>query len=205
MKVSAIVAAAGQSKRMKKHVSKNKLLLKIGNKPILLHTLSNVFNSKIDECIIVYREKEIFNLIKNLDIKIVKVDKVPLSYSLLSGVKECNNEICLCVAGDQPFVTSETFNNLIKTSIKKDVLSILGRKGKEGYVENVEGLGMPFVTRKELLLRYLPQYPGNINPILKKMLNNNVKIYAIPPLKEIELLNINTYKDYLLAKRLSSS
>lgn len=69
--ISAILLAAGQSKRM---LGENKLIKKINGIPLINHTLQNILNSSIDEIIIVLgHEKEIVSKIinKNKKIKII--------------------------------------------------------------------------------------------------------------------------------------
>ncbi|MGB8232754.1 MAG: molybdopterin-guanine dinucleotide biosynthesis protein MobA, partial [Methanobacterium sp.] len=66
--------------------------------------------------------------------------------------------------------------------------------------DSAEGLGMPFVCHSKLLLKYLPHHADNMNPVLIEMLLNGVVFYGIPPLNELELVNINRYEDYLFIK-----
>ena len=69
--ISAILLAAGQSKRMN---GENKLKKIINNLPLINHSINNILESNIDELIIVigYQEKIIKKLInKNKKIKII--------------------------------------------------------------------------------------------------------------------------------------
>ena len=55
--ISAILLAAGQSKRM---VDENKLLKKYKGLPLIKHSIQNILNSSIDELIIVLgHQKEV--------------------------------------------------------------------------------------------------------------------------------------------------
>ena len=55
--ISAILLAAGQSKRM---VDENKLLKKYKGLPLIKHAIQNILNSSIDELIIVLgHQKEV--------------------------------------------------------------------------------------------------------------------------------------------------
>ncbi len=128
-----------------------------------------------------------------------------LNYLKLSlmELKILNRVLCLCVAADQPTITSETMKKLIENASRyenqENIVSILARK-KNGYLDSAEGLGMPFVCHSKLLLKYLPHHADNMNPVLIEMLLNGVVFYGIPPLNELELVNINRYEDYLFIK-----
>ncbi len=67
--ISAILLAAGQSKRMK---GENKLIKKIQGVPLIKHSVKNILASSIDELIVVlgYQKETIENIIdKNKKIK----------------------------------------------------------------------------------------------------------------------------------------
>ena len=69
--ISAILLAAGQSKRMK---GKNKLSEKIRGIPLIKHSVKNILDSTIDELIVVlgYEQESIKKLIgENLKIKFI--------------------------------------------------------------------------------------------------------------------------------------
>ena len=161
--VSAIITAAGKNTRMREDQNKknllikNKLLLDIQGKPIILHTLNRVLNSDVDDCIIVlgHFKEEIVVVLNDLEdnrIKIVENNRfdVPLSQSLLNGVKNSKGDICLCAAADQPTISTKTFfklyyviypfglisynknylrrlNNLISIKVLKTLLKLLPR------------------------------------------------------------------------------
>jgi molybdenum cofactor cytidylyltransferase len=46
-------------------------------------------------------------------------------------------------------------------------------------------------------MRFLPRDADNLNPILRKMIQEGVEFYGVPHQDEVELLNINRYDDYL--------
>tara|TARA_Y100000590_G_scaffold213416_1_gene241871 strand:+ start:20648 stop:21238 length:591 start_codon:yes stop_codon:yes gene_type:complete len=106
--ISAILLAAGQSKRMH---GENKLTKKINGVSLIKHSLQNILNSSIQEIIIVLgNEKEIIEKLidKNNKIKIVFNNnfKKGMSSSIKTGLKFLSKEthaffICL---GDMPTV-----------------------------------------------------------------------------------------------------
>ena len=120
--ISAILLAAGQSKRMN---GKNKLIKEIKGIPLLKHSIKNILDSSIDELIIVLGfEKEIIkNLItenKKIKFAINKNYESGLSSSIKSGLNHLSDNtkaffICL---GDMPNVSKEIYNQLINASFR---------------------------------------------------------------------------------------
>ncbi|BAW31519.1 MAG TPA: NTP transferase domain-containing protein [Methanothermobacter sp.] len=207
--ISGIITAAGKGERMKADMRRrgfrpvHKLLLRLNDETVIEKTINNVLKAGVDECIVVVgcQKDEIIPKISDMDVKIVENPnfRIPLTGSLLNGIKNAKGGICLCVAGDQPTVTPKTYKKIIGNLKGYKTISIMGR-GVFGRLDNPKGLGMPFAAHKKLLLEYLPSYKGNINPLLWKMLKNNIKLYAVKPENEIELVNLNTYDHYLKIK-----
>lgn len=215
--VSAVVTAAGKNRRMiedlksRKIEIKHKLLMDLGGRPVIVRTIENVLQSGVDECIVVlgHFSEEINMALKNYPderLKIIenKEYNVELSETLLNGVKNSVSDLILCVAGDQPTVTPETYKKLIETAQnypdQKNFVSVLARK-EIGLLKTAEGLGMPFICHSDLLLEYLPNHKDNLNPVLIEMIRNGVIFYGIPALNELELININKYQDYIDIKK----
>lgn len=210
--ISAIIAAAGKNRRMRADMQskgleiKPKLLLDYGDKPILIRTIENVQKAGVNKIFVVlghYRDEILAVLRKfhtNVNIIENPHNEIQLSETLLNGVKNIENELCLCLAGDQPTLSPLTIRNLIKEALKasdpENFVSILAR-GREGYLSSTKGLGMPFVCHSHLLRKYLPGKEDNLNPILNEMLKDGVIFYGTPPLNELELVNINRWQDYL--------
>lgn len=217
--ISAIITAAGKNSRMRNDLkNKNlpmihKLLLDLNEKPIILNTIHNVLSTDVQECIIVvghFKEEiiEAVNSINDSRIKIVenKNNDVPLSCSLLNGIRHSSSNFSICVAADQPTITVDTYNNLINNFLKfknsdefkknnTDLITVLSRI-KSGWLDTAEGLGMPFIASKEILIKYLENENSNLNPILRKMKSNDILFYGIKESNHLELININNYDDY---------
>lgn len=219
--VSAIITAAGRNKRMRDDLKsremeiKHKLLLNFCGNPIIIQTLQNTLNAGVDECIVVlgHFSDELISVLDEFGDERVRAVinpevHVELSESLLNGVKEVKDEFCLCVAADQPTVSAETFKNIIKGVFNspepKNTVSILAR-GKSGYLDTAEGLGMPFACHLGILRKYLTGNKDNLNPILRKMVKEGVILYGVSSRDDIELLNINEYDDYLNILKKSTS
>lgn len=211
--VSAIVTAAGRNRRMREDLKsrgmeiRHKLLLNFCGNPIILQTLQNMLNAGVDECIVVlgHFSDEMISVLDEFDDERVEIVVNPeidveLSESLLNGVKKAKSDFCICAAADQPTVSAETFKNIIKGVFNspepKNTVSILAR-GKSGYLDSAEGLGMPFACHMDILKKYLTGNKDNLNPILRKMVKDGVILYGVSPGDDIELLNINKYDDYL--------
>jgi len=216
--ISAIITAAGKNRRMEEDQKRlgievwNKLLLDIQGKPVIIQTLEHVQKTSVKESIVVlgYYNNEIKTMLENYinnEIKVVSNPKngVELSETLLNGVKNVKEGLCLCVAGDQPTVSGETMQKLVDAARQHpdtdNIVSILARKDT-GYLNTAEGLGMPFACHSSLLKKYLPGRNDNLNPILEDMINDGVVFYGVPARDELELVNINHWEDYLKVKKL---
>jgi molybdenum cofactor cytidylyltransferase len=214
--ISAVITAAGKNRRMVEDLkirgveANHKLLMDLQGKPVIIRTIENVLKSGVEECVVVigHFSDEISAVLENFPDKRMRIIKNPdfnveLSETLLNGVKSLESGLVLCVAADQPTVTSESITKLIEKALKyqnpENIVSILARK-KYGYLESAEGLGMPFVCHSKLLLNYLPKHEDNLNPILRKMISDGVVFYGTPAINDMELVNINRYQDYLYVK-----
>lgn len=213
MTVSAIITAAGKNSRMRKdqisrNISvKNKLVLPFQNKTVLETTIDNALSSNVDECIVVLGhysdeiKEVVFDNYKD-SVKFIENNPVDvgLSVSLLNGLKNISSDFALCITGDQPTVSSETFNEMINVCKNSDnpekTIAVL-RRIKTGLLDTAEGLGMPFVVFKDNMIKYLENENDNLNPILRKIFGDGYTFYGIKEKNELELLNINHYDDYL--------
>ena len=213
MSISTIITAAGKNSRMRKdQISrnldlKNKLILPFNNKTVLETTIDNALSANTDECIVVlghYAGEIKEALGDNYEGRVKFVENNPvdvgLSKSLFNGLSNSNCDYSLCITGDQPTVSTETFNKMIETSQNaqnpEKTISILRRR-KIGLLDTAEGLGMPFVAHRKNLMGYLENEDDNLNPILRKIFADGYVFYGIKEKNEKELLNINHYEDYL--------
>lgn len=225
MLISSVITAAGRNSRMELSQMKNgfnvknKLLLpfpsEYGEKTVIETTINNVLSANVDECIVVlgHFADEINEVIANISddrIKIVvnKNIDVGLSSSLLNGLNYCTNDFVLCVASDQPTVSTKTYNKIIETINtaknlnseninQKKIISVLRRRDV-GVLDTAEGLGMPFVANRQELSKYVHNEDDNLNPILRKMFAEGFCFYGVKEENGLELININNYDDYQL-------
>ena len=213
MSISTIITAAGKNSRMRNdQISRgldlvNKLLLPFNDKTVIETTIDNALSCNVDECIVVLGhyaseiKEAIFNNYKD-DVKFIinnPID-VGLSTSLYNGLSKTSSDFVLCITADQPTVSSETFNCLIKKSQKSEnpfkTISILRRRDY-GLLDTAEGLGMPFVAPRLNLMKYLKDENDNLNPILRKIFSDGYTFFGVKEKNKKELLNINHYDDYL--------
>lgn len=115
-KITALVLAAGQSKRMG---SANKLLLNINGSPMIQHVIKVTRSSRVDRIIVVigYQSQQIKSALKGYDVEfIVNPDhEEGLSSSLSAGMRcvDDGTEAVLICLGDMPMVTTDSINALI--------------------------------------------------------------------------------------------
>lgn len=216
--MDAILTAAGKNSRMIDDFRKmnmkptHKLKLKINNKEILLYTIDNLLKSKIDNIILCvgHHKETILDILEenNIEDKIqinVNPDvNVGLSKTIKNALQKDLEKNYLFMAADQPTVLPETINKLIDTlensPSPKNTISVLARR-KYGKLDSAEGLGMPFCCYGKLLYQYVKNENDNLNPILRKMIKNNVDFYGIKEKNKLELLNINHFADYQKIKK----
>ena len=133
--ISAILLAAGQSKRM---VGENKLTKEIQGIPLIKLSVKNILASSIDELIIVLgHQKEIVEKLidKNEKIKFVfnKDFESGMASSIKTGLNNLSEKteaffICL---GDMPMINQDVYNQLIKSRNNKEII-VPTYKGQQG-------------------------------------------------------------------------
>ena len=133
--ISAILLAAGQSKRMN---GENKLIRKIRGVPLIKLSVKNILASSIDELIVVlgYQKEVIEKIIdKNEKVKFVfnKNFESGMASSIKTGLNNLSEKaesffICL---GDMPMVNKDIFNLLIKSKNNREII-VPTYKNKQG-------------------------------------------------------------------------
>ena len=133
--ISAILLAAGQSKRMR---GENKLVKKIDGIPLIKHSVENILSSSINELIIVLGyQKEIIEKLINKNKKIKFVFNKDFESGMASSIKvglnymSKNAEAFFICLGDMPMVNSDIYNQLIKSRNHKDII-VPTYKGQQG-------------------------------------------------------------------------
>ena len=133
--ISAILLAAGQSKRMD---GENKLTKEIQGVPLIKHSVKNILASSTNELIIVlgYQKEIVEKLIdKNEKIKFVfnKDFESGMASSVKAGLNHLskNTEAFFICLGDMPMVGHDIYNQLIKSKGNKEII-VPTYKGQQG-------------------------------------------------------------------------
>jgi len=133
--ISAILLAAGQSKRMN---GENKLTKKIQGIPLIKLSVKNILTSSINELIVVLgHQKEIIekHIDKSEKIKFVfnKNFESGMASSIKTGLNNLseNTEAFFICLGDMPLISHDIYNQLIKSKDKKEII-VPTYKGQQG-------------------------------------------------------------------------
>ena len=133
--ISAILLAAGQSKRMD---GENKLTKKIRGIPLIKNSVKNILASPVDELIVVlgYQKEIIEKLIdKNEKIKFVFNNNFEsgMASSIkigLNNLSEKTEAFFICL-GDMPMINQDVYNQLIRSRNNKEII-VPTYKGQQG-------------------------------------------------------------------------
>ena len=186
--ISAILLAAGQSKRMN---GENKLTKEIQGTPLIKLSVKNILASSIDELIVVlgYQKEIIEKLIdKNKKIKFVfnKDFESGMSSSIKTGLNNLpiKTEAFFICLGDMPLVNSDIYNQLIKSRSQKDIL-VPTYKNQQGN---------PVLFNK-LMKEKIMTITGDVGA--KKILESNKdKILNLEVNDQSIIKNFNTLDDF---------
>lgn len=134
--LSAILLAAGQSKRM----GKPKQLMPMGKSTLLEQAIDNLLNSLVDETIVVvgHKAEEITRAIASRPVKIMLNHNYPqgMSTSIIAGLilADPTSKAVMLALGDQPLVESGTINQIIDAFNKNDKgIAVPTYRGKRGH------------------------------------------------------------------------
>jgi molybdenum cofactor cytidylyltransferase len=134
--LSAIILAAGESKRM----GKPKQLMPLGKSTLLEQAIDNLLNSSVDETIVVlgHKAEEITKKIANKPVKVVINPDYQqgMSTSIVAGLimVDPRSQAVMLALGDQPLVTSRTINQLIEAFNKnRKGIAVPTYRGRRGH------------------------------------------------------------------------
>jgi len=188
--ITAILLAAGHSKRLK---NENKLTKLFKGKPLINHILYSLIKSKVNKIIIVLGFEHLkikTKLLKNKKINFVinKNYKKGMSSSIKTGLKKLpkNSKGFLIVLGDMPNITKTTINKICLSIIRSDKEIILPKfKNKTG-----NPIGFKYSMIKNI---YKIKGDGGAKNIIKK---NNKKIKFLNINSKSILINFNTKRNF---------
>lgn len=190
--ISAILLAAGQSKRMK---GKNKLIKQINGYPLIKYSVNNILNSSIDKLIIIlgHDDDKIRKAInKNKKIKFVYNEyfDTGIASSIKVGINNLEKEtraffVCL---GDMPNVSKEIYNKLI--------ISMLDNEEKEifvPYYNEKQANPILFSITMKTMLNSITGDTG-----AKKIISDNHnKVFELKTTKKEVVTDYNYPKDFI--------
>ena len=188
--ISAILLAAGQSKRLR---GENKLTKLFKGKPLINNILFSLIKSKVNKIIIVlgFEHLKIKTKLlksKKINFAINKNYKKGMSSSIKTGLKKLpkNNKGFLIVLGDMP--------NITKTTINKICLSIT-RSDKEIILPKFKNRTGNPIGFKQSMIKNIYKIKGDrgAKNIIKK---NNKKIKFLNINSKSILTNLNTKRDF---------
>ena len=188
--ISAILLAAGQSKRLR---GENKLTKLFKGKPLINHILFSLIKSKVNKIIIVLGFEHLkikTKLLKSKKINFVinKNYKKGMSSSIKTGLKKLpkNNKGFLIVLGDMPNVTKTTINKICLSITRSDKEIILPK------FKNRTGNPIGF---KHSMIKNIYKIKGDSGAknIIKK---NNKKIKFLNINSKSILINLNTKRNF---------
>ena len=188
--ITAILLAAGQSKRLK---NENKLIKLFKKKLLINHILSSLIKSKVNKIIIVLGFEHLKvkkKLLKSKKIKFVinKNYKKGISSSIKTGLRSLSkdNKGFLIVQGDMP--------NITKTTINKIIL-LIDTSRKEIFLPRFKNrVGNPIGFKKSMI-KNINKIKGDrgAKNIIKQ---NSKKIKFVNIYSKSILTNLNTKKDF---------
>ena len=189
--ISAILLAAGQSKRM---INENKLIKKYKNIPLIKHSVSNALNSSIDELLIVlgYQKEVIEKIIEeNKKIKFITNPNFEsgIASSIKKGLESLSKEteaffICL---GDMPNVNKEIYNQLINASFSN--------KDKEIFVPYYQERQANPILFSKKMKNEIKKIEGDFGA--KKIIaNNKKKVFKLSIQEKGTITDFNNINDF---------
>lgn len=198
MKISGIVMAAGESKRM----GENKLLLKYNNKTFIEELLNKILNVNFYNLVIVYSDekvkkiceqyiknnmkyikikKENIFIIKNENYKKGQSESIKLAINMLANKK---SDGYMFFSGDQPFLLEKTIKNLISKFEKNKII----------IPKYNEKTGLPTIF-SDMYTEELLKLEGDTGgkPVI---LNNKKNVKYVKIENYIEGVDIDTKEEY---------
>ena len=190
--ISAIVLAAGQSKRMG---GDNKLMKKYNKKYLINHIIGTLIKSKVNKIIVVlgFQKSKVRKItVKNKKINFVfnKNYKSGMASSIKTGLKEISKRSIgfLIVQADMPLISKKIIDSLcyaVRNSNKEIVAPIYKRK-----------MGNP-IGFKRSMTRILNKTSGDSGA--KKMIKRNKKKLSLIKVNSKSIFkDFNTQGDFLL-------
>ena len=184
--ISAILLAAGQSKRFK---NDNKLTKIFKDKPLINHAINSLIKSKVNKIIVVlgHQHKEVKKIIKKNKKNIFifnKNYKKGMATSIKAGLKKVtkNDEGFIVVQSDMPFIKTSDINKIYNSiSKKRHLVHALKFKNK---------IGNPIGFDSSVLIKF-KRMKGDVGAkfMVKRLKNNTnfIKVLSKKVFKDLDL------------------
>lgn len=198
MGVTALVMAGGKGSRM--DLFKEKPLIELDGKPIIIYILESLEKAKnIDRIIVAVSNKtpKTAHLLSRLDISTIKTPGKGYVYDMAYAIRKLALQIVLVIGSDIPLITCEIIDLVVEkyAGIKKSALSVV----------------VPLRSRTKLGLSKAYEFdlgdkkvvPAGINIIDGNKIDNeelDEEIFLLDK-KEV-VLNINTKTDLIIVQNL---
>jgi molybdenum cofactor cytidylyltransferase len=189
--ITAIILAAGYSRRF----GEDKLLIKLGNKPIITYVIETILKCEFQEIILVYRNEEVKRIGENYNIKNIYNQSaiMGMSSSIRCGIiNALETDAYMFINGDQPYINYYVIKNLIEAFNNQDESIIVPRyNGKRGN---------PVIFSSKWKNDFL-EINGDIGGrnIIK---NNKEEVYYLDIANVKWGMDMDTKEDYLIIKEL---
>jgi molybdenum cofactor cytidylyltransferase len=186
--ISAVVLAAGASTRM----STPKLLLPLGDEPLVTRTVRQVCDAGFDEVLVVlgYHDAETLAALHGLPIRhIVNRDYASgMGSSFRTAVEALDrSRAAMFALADQPFVTTDMYRQVLDTYRRRTPAIVSTRYG--------EIMAPPHLFEREFFAE-LAQLQHGARDLLRKYHDRTYVLQSPPDL----LMDIDTPEDYERAK-----
>ena len=190
--ISAILVAAGESKRM----GELKQLMPFRKSTILEQTIDNLLNSTVNEIILVlgFKAEEITKIIaaKSIEIALNPDYQEGMSTSIIKGLDlvDDRTEAIMLALADQPFIDSKIIDRLIQQFYAHDKgIVIPAYRGKRGHP-------VIFAAKYKTELRRLTGDTGG-RQIIEEHLDDILEITVDSPGINIDIDTMSNYRSYI--------
>lgn len=194
MTYSVVVLAGGFSKRF----GKDKGLVKLGEKPLILHVLDKVSKIGDEKLVVVSSETQAQSFSKVIRDKAkIVIDESKTQSPLvgaLTGFKNANNKYILLLPCDTPFISSQIAALLLELCINR---STTIPRWPNGYIEPLQAA---YYTKSALAAAETALKQGKLKLQDMIALMRNVRYISTLVLKQLDpklqtFFNINTLQD----------
>ncbi|MEM7825681.1 MAG: molybdenum cofactor guanylyltransferase [Candidatus Aenigmatarchaeota archaeon] len=190
MEVSCLILAGGKSSRLK-----NKPFLILKDKPLIKHVFDKLEKIFSDIVVVVKNEDEkrkIEKIVKNCRIAVDKTNTFSPIAGIVEGLKVVKNNFAFIIACDMPFFNEKTVKELF-LRFDKNTKCICYAYSLEKFEP------LCAIYRKDFFKE------ASLEDSLSELIRKEKNKVLVPIVKETdEFFNINTEKDFEIAKKLIS-